>query len=131
MHAELAVTLGGLFNLAFALFHMLFWKLFRWKRELASLNHLNRAVMQVLNLCLTFVFLIFAYLLIVYSGELVATSLGRSLLLLISVFWFLRAVEQVAFFGLKSKVSLLFLLVFLIGALVHLYPLVFITEADV
>ena len=127
MVAESAVMLGGLFNLAFALFHMLFWKVFRWKRTLAGLNRINRAVMQILNLCLTFVFLIFAYLLIVHSGELLLTSLGRSLLMLISVFWFLRAVEQVVFFGLRSKLSVAFLLVFLSGALVHLYPLVFAT----
>ena len=124
MGAESAVILGGFFNLAFALFHVCFWRLFRWKRTLASLNRINRAVMQVLNLCLTFVFLIFGYLLIAHSEELLATGLGRALLGLISVFWLLRALQQVVFFGLKSKLSIAFLMIFLTGGLIHLYPLV-------
>jgi hypothetical protein len=58
--AEQAVWAGGCFHLAFAIFHCGFWKLFGWTRELPKLNRINRGVMQILNLCLTFVFLILA-----------------------------------------------------------------------
>jgi len=50
---------GGIFNLLFAVFHLFFWKLFNWKYELKSISFVNRNIMQVLNLCLAFVFVIF------------------------------------------------------------------------
>jgi len=49
---------GSIYNLLFAIFHILFWKIFR-KTQLNKLDFLNRGIMQVLNLCLTFCFLIF------------------------------------------------------------------------
>ena len=39
--ANLTPTLlvaGGIFNLCFAVFHLCFWRLFRWKEDLASLT---------------------------------------------------------------------------------------------
>ena len=115
MRPETLVVAGGLFSGAFAVFHLLFWKLFRWKTELAKLTALNRAVVQVLNLCLTFVFVVFAYISLVHASELVTSELGRSLLLLIAAFWYLRAVEQIFFFGLRKPLSVVFLVLFLVG----------------
>jgi hypothetical protein len=117
---ELLVLAGGAFNLAFAVFHVFFWKMFRWKTELARLSALNRAVVQVLNLCLTFAFLIFAYLSFFHVGELLSGRLGRSLLLLVAVFWYLRALEQAFFFGVRKPLSIFFLVVFLLGGSLYL-----------
>lgn len=122
MSAEPIVMLGGIFNVAFAVFHVLFWRLLDWKRDLASLSFINRQVMQILNLCLTFAFLIFAYISFFHTAELVGTSLGRALLLLISVFWFLRAAEQAIFFQLKRALSVAFFVAFLVGGLLYAYP---------
>ena len=63
MPAALLVS-AAIFNAAFAAFHLGFWRLFRWRSELAKLTSLNRAIVQVLNLCLTFVFVIFAVILL-------------------------------------------------------------------
>src|SRR3990170_5730304 len=120
MNIESLIIIGGLYNVAFTIFHLLFWKIFKWKKDLASLSIINRGVMQILNLCLTFVFLIFGYISIFHTKELISTSLGVSLLLLISVFWALRAIEQVVFFGLKNKVSLIFFIIFLTGFVIYL-----------
>jgi len=122
MSVESIVMLGGIFNVAFAVFHVLFWRLFDWKRDLASLSFINRQVMQILNLCLTFVFLIFAYISFFHTTELLGTGLGRALLVLISVFWFLRAVEQAIFFQLKRRRSVAFFVAFLVGGLLYGYP---------
>lgn len=119
---ERVLLFGGAYNLAFALFHLCFWRLFNWRQDLASLRFINRQVMQVLNLCLTFAFLIFAYISFFHTAELVGTGLGRSLLLLISVFWLLRSVEQVLFFRLKHWVSAALFVTFLVGALLYGYP---------
>lgn len=123
MNAETLIVSGGLYNLALAVFHLLFWKLFNWKQDLASLTPLNRAVVQILNLCLTFVFLVFAYISFFHANELLRSRLGRSLLALVAIFWFLRAIEQVIFFGLRRKASIAFLMLFLIGTGLYFIPL--------
>ena len=123
MRPESLVIIGGVLTAAFAVFHLLFWKLFRWKTDLASLTSLNRAIVQILNLCLTFIFVAFAYLSLVHSVELLATELGHSLLFLVAVFWYLRALEQVIFFGLRKPRSILFFLIFLVIGSLYAIPL--------
>jgi hypothetical protein len=123
MKTETLIVIGGLYNLALAVFHLLFWKLFNWKQDLATLTPLNRAVVQILNLCLTFVFLVFAYISFFHANELLHSKLGRSLLALITLFWFLRAIEQIIFFGLRRKASIAFLILFLIGTGLYSIPL--------
>ena len=122
MNSETVIIIGGLYNLAFALFHLMFWRLFGWKEDLASLARINRAIMQVINLCLTFVFLVFAYISLFHTTELLSTSLGKTLLVLIFIFWVLRAIEQIVFFGLRKKISVTLLVVLVFGALIYLFP---------
>jgi len=114
------VIAGGVFHAALVVFHLFFWKLFRWKTELAKLTSLNRAVMQVLNLCLTFAFVVFAYLSWVHTDELVSTDMGRALLLLLALFWYSRAAQQIIFFGLRKGLSWAFLAYFLAGGSLYL-----------
>ncbi|MBS1793701.1 MAG: hypothetical protein JSS81_07600 [Acidobacteria bacterium] len=115
--------IGALYNLAFFLFHLLFWKIFGWKTELRTLGPINRGVMQILNLRLMWVFLVFAYVSAFYGHDLVTSGLGRTLLAAIALFWLMRAVEQIVFFGLRSAVSVGLTIVFLIGAALYFYPL--------
>ncbi len=122
MNSYYLLTIAAFYNLAFAIFHAFFWKLFGWREALAPLTPINRLVMQVLNLCLMFVFLVFAYVSAFHTGELLTTSLGRTLLFSIALFWFLRAVEQVIFGGLKAKLSVAFFGIFLVGTLLYLIP---------
>jgi len=129
MSAKSVILAGGIYHVAGAIYHLMFWKLFRWKEDLASLSIINRAVMQILNLCLTFVFLIFAYISIFHAAELLTTRIGKVLLLLIAMFWFLRAIEQIVFFGLKKKRSMALFVVFVMGALIYLYPFIVGFEA--
>jgi hypothetical protein len=100
----------------------MFWRLFRWKEDLASLTRINRAIVQVMNLCLTFVFLAFAYISLFHTTELLSTSLGKTLLFMIFIFWMLRAIEQIVFFGLRKKQSVTLLIIFVFGGLIYLLP---------
>ena len=120
--AETIILIGGIFNLGFAIFHLMFWQLFHWKEDLASLTLINRSVMQILNLCLIFVFLVIAYVSIFFSSALISTSLGKSLLIAFSLFWFLRMIEQIIFFGVKNKVSLVLTMVFFVGSIIYALP---------
>ena len=104
-------------------FQHFFWKLFHWKEDLASLTPINQAVMQILNLCLTFVFLLFGYLSLFHTPELLANGLGRALLMGIAIFWFLRMIEQIIFFGLRNKRSIAFTVIFLFGSLCYIWAL--------
>lgn len=113
--AETLLRIGGIYNLLFVVFHLFFWKLFDWKNDLASLTSINRAVMQVLNLCLTYVFIVFGLLSLLYPDQMAGTELGRALTGSIAVFWFLRALEQIVFFKLKNWISWAFLAAFLVG----------------
>ena len=123
MEPKLLLTFCGIYNLGFAIFHTLFWKVFHWKEDLASLTHVNRAVMQILNLRLTYVFLVMSYVSFVFQPELTGAKLGQALLIAFSIFWFIRAVEQIVFFGLKHKVSNGLTALFFIGGVLHLLPL--------
>ena len=113
---EILLLIGGIYNLLFAVFHLLFWKIFDWKNDLALLTLVNRAIMQVINLCLTFVFIIFGVISLLHPNQMIGTDLGRTLIFLIAIFWFLRAVEQIIFFKMKNWLSWAFFFVFLIGA---------------
>lgn len=122
IEGNLLLTLGGIYSLGFAVFHLFFWKIFHWKEDLASLTYVNRAVMQILNLCLSFIFLVMAYVSFLFPRDLTTTGLGRTLLISFSLFWFLRTIEQILFFGLKHKTSLVLTFIFLIGSALYLLP---------
>lgn len=118
--SRLLLWIGGIYHLGFAVFHLFFWRLFRWQQDLAHLLPVNRAVMQILNFCLIFIFLLFAWISLVHPTELLLTGLGRAVRAGIALFWFLRTIEQVHFFGLRNRVSMIFTLVFLAGGMLYL-----------
>lgn len=116
------MIIGGIFHLGFAVFHLFFWRLFDWKKDLASITFINRAVMQILNLCLSFVFVAVAFISFFYSTELIATKLGQVICVLISIFWLLRTVEQIIFFGLKKRLSVILTILFIAEFIIYLIP---------
>jgi len=135
--SESLIIFGGFFHLGFVVFHLFFWRLFKWKparrseyfsaleggKDLSSLNFINRAVMQILNLCLIFVFLAAGLISIFYAHDLISTSLGKVLIISISVFWFIRLIEQIIFFGLKKKLSVILSALFALGSIVYIVPI--------
>ena len=121
--SETMIQIGGVFAVVFAVFHLFFWKLFHWKTDLAKLTALNRAVMQILNLCLMFVFVIVAYVSLAHTNELLSTRLGRTLLVLIAVCWYFRAALQIVFFGLRTLLSMLLFVTFLAAGTLYALPL--------
>jgi hypothetical protein len=74
----------------------------------------------VLNLCLTFLFFVMTWVCAFHGPDMTATALGHTLLLAFALFWLLRAVEQLLFFGVKRRASVLFTAVFVLGSLLHL-----------
>jgi len=121
---ELLIKLGGIYSIGLIIFHVLFWRLFNWPASLQGLNSVDRATMQVLNISITLIFCIFAYVSFAHTTELLYTPLGNTLLVLISWLWLIRAVLQVVFYKLKHKASVGLTLYFLLGACLYGLPVV-------
>jgi hypothetical protein len=124
MDADIIIKIGGLYNLGFLVFHAMFWKLFKWKKELPKLTRMNGAIVQVMNLCLMFCFLFFGYISLCRTSELIVSSMGRALLLFIALFWLIRAIEQLVFFSHKRRASITMFILFLLGFGFYAYPLI-------
>ncbi len=119
------LTLCGLHSLALAVFHVLFWRIFQWKKQLALLNTANRAIMQILNLRLIYTFLFVAFLCFFYQKALLETDLGHALLIGCSLFWVGRTVEQFIFLRIHHWMVHLLTAVFALGAVLFAWPVVF------
>jgi hypothetical protein len=117
------LILAGVFDLAFAAFHLRFWKVFRWSEELPKLSRANHGITQVFNLCLTYVFLIMAAACLLMPHDLISTRLGRFALGSFALFWALRTVYQPVFFGLKHPLSIGLFAAFIVGTALHAIPL--------
>lgn len=113
------LAVAGLYNLAFAVFHLFFWRLFRWDQELPRLGMANRGIVQVLNLCLTYLFAAMAFILWLFPHEIARTALGHFLLFLLTGFWLMRALLQPMFFGWRHGLSVVLFAIFMLGALIH------------
>ena len=125
MSANTMVFLCGIYSLLFAVFHILFWKLFNWKKEVAHLHFTNGAILQILNLRLIYIFLLMAFICFYFNEELIATTLGRTLLGGFSLFWAGRTLEQFVFFDLRNKYVNLLTFIFLVGTLLFLLPIIY------
>jgi len=66
-----------------------------------------------------------AYISIFNIKDLLDTGIGKTLIISFAVFWLLRSIEQIVFFGLKSKISVIHFILFILGALIYTYPTVF------
>lgn len=124
MKNETLIYIGGIYNILLIIFHLSFWRIFKWEKELKRMNFLNGNVYQILNISLTFVFVIFAYLSFFYNNELISTPLGNITLKLIAFFWFFRALQQIYFFGIKNWISIGFTIFFLVGSIIYIYPVI-------
>ncbi len=121
---EILIIAGGVYTVGLIIFHVFFWKIFKWPKTLESLNGVNRSTMQVLNISITFIFFIFAYISFIHTRELLNTKLGNTLLFLIACLWLFRAVQQVVFYKLKHKVSIGLAVYCLVGAILYGVPVI-------
>ena len=121
--AELLVRLAGVHSLGFAAFHLAFWRLFGWKRELAQLSTANRAILQILNLRVIYVFLGMGVIALAFTSDLIDTRLGVVLLCFMAVFWLGRALEQFVFLRINDWRVHLLTGLFVLGAVLHAVPM--------
>jgi hypothetical protein len=117
------IQVGGVLWVICFVFHVFFWRLFDWKHGLESITKVNKSIIQVLNLCLMLCFLIFAYISLVQTDELLSSSLGTTLIAGMALFGIFRFALHFAFFDLRSFGSKLVLLGALLIGVVYSIPL--------
>lgn len=123
MDPKVFVWLGGVHSLAFAVFHLGFWKLFGWRQTLRTATVADRAILQILNLRLIYVLLGVAVLCFAFTDELLHTGLGRALLLGMSLFWVGRTIEQFVFLRINRPFVHVLTALFVVGAALFAAPL--------
>lgn len=122
--STILLTACGVYSLGFAVFHAYFWRLFRWKDQLYLLHPGNRAIVQILNLRLIYVFVCMAAGCFFYQTELVETRLGHAMLAACSLFWVGRTIEQFIYLRrIYHWVVHLLTALFILGALLFALPL--------
>ena len=114
-----AVGFAGVFDVGFALFHVLFWRVFRWPVSLRPSGAVNAAIAQTLNVMLGYCFA-------VYGGWLIWAGIAAlpphpGLLLAGAGFWLLRAALQPMLFRLRRAISFALTGIFALGAALHLW----------
>jgi hypothetical protein len=117
------LSIAGYYCIVFFAFHLSFWKLFRWKADLQRITPMNQAIMQVLNLRLAYVFLMIGIALLLYQADIIGTGFGKYLLIVMSIFWIMRAIEQIIFFDRSRITSWVFVFIFLIGGGLFIVPI--------
>lgn len=115
---------AGVYSIGFALFHCYFWKLFNWRKDLKNLSTVNKAIIQILNLRLIYVFFGIGIVCFVFPLELLSSKLGNIFLLGISLFWIGRTIEQFIFLKIKSRFVHVLTLLFIVGALLFAAPVI-------
>lgn len=113
---------GSLWSICF-LFHLFFWRLFDWRRELEAMKSVNKGIIQVLNLCLMLCFLIFAYVSFAETNELLSSSLGTAILAGMATFGLVRFGLHFLFFDIRTIGSKLVLIGALAIGIVYAIPL--------
>lgn len=117
------VYLCGIYSVGFAVFHVFFWRLFDWKNDLKKLSVANRAILQISNIRLIYILLLVAFLCFLFPTELTTSSLGKTFLAGMSLFWFGRTIEQFIFLRVNKTFVHVLTILFVIGTILFALPL--------
>ena len=106
-----------LFDVGFAIFHVMFWYLFGWPARLRVSGGINTAITQTLNAMLIYVLGLYAAALLWHAT---ASERAPAMLLLAGAsFWLVRAAAQPVLFRIGRGTSAAFAMAFLAGAGLH------------
>ncbi|MEP7323051.1 MAG: hypothetical protein ABI761_14095 [Saprospiraceae bacterium] len=123
MSNHFIIQIAGFYCIGLSVFHILFWRLFDWKRDLKKVSLANRAILQIANIQLIYFFLLVASICFVFTDELYQTALGKFFMLGMSMFWLVRTIQQFIFLRINHWAVNLLTIVFLFGCLIFALPL--------
>jgi len=119
---KILLIIGGILNLFFSLLHLTLSKALNWNETLSCLTPDNQATVYILNAHLAFTCLVFAYLSLFHRKDLLTTGIGRAVTAAIGLFYVLRAINQVVYYGLSAPGTLFGVVVFLLVSLFYVVP---------
>jgi hypothetical protein len=122
MNLKVFIFIGGFYHLLWVIFHIFWPKIFKWKESLSGLDLINRSLMYIQSIFLMITFLIFSFIAFFHTNEMISTNLGLSLIASFALFWLIRSIVQIYFFGYKDKRSIVLIIMFLFGFVIHLIP---------
>ena len=122
MNDQTIIFLCGVYAIGFAVFHTQFWRLFKWRDELAKLSSINRAIMQILNLRIIYLFVFVAVACFVFPDTLANTTFGNFFLIGMSLFCLGRTIEQFIFVKSNHPMAHLLTYLFIIGSILFAIP---------
>ncbi|MCE9600241.1 MAG: hypothetical protein K8S54_19945 [Spirochaetia bacterium] len=118
------ILAGGVHSVALLIFHIGFWRMLRWKKELKHVSQVNRAVMQILNLRLIYVFAVLAAACFYFRTALADSPIGLAILGAASLFWVGRLIEQFIFLRRGNWMVHTLTVVFFLGGVIFAMPVV-------
>jgi hypothetical protein len=127
INIELLLKCGGIFHFICAVSHLVFPHLFQWKSKLSNLSDENQSQilnsLTLMNSCQLIFWLIFAFIPLFYTEDLIDSPLGKGILTAIVLFWIVRIfVLQPVIIGFKTKISKLQVAFFTIGLILFIIP---------
>lgn len=122
MQNPIPMYICAVHSFGLGIFHLTFWKIFHWKKELATCSVSVRAIVQIANIRLIYLFFLVGVLCLTFPDELTNTPLGRALMIGISLFWLGRTVEQFIFLRYNRLLIHTLTIVFIFGFLAFAYP---------
>jgi hypothetical protein len=117
------IVVVAIYNFAFAIFHLGFWKLFKWEKDLKHLFFANRAIIQIFNVLGIFYFICMGIICLSFGQDLLSTELGHAVLLMNSVFWLIRFILQFVYLRRNHWTLHLLSFVFFCGFILFLIPI--------
>ena len=107
---------GSVINLMLALFHMTFWKMLNWAEELPRLSKDNQGILQTANIMMIFVILYFAVMSFIMARRGKTGFYGKSIIVLIAVFYLIRLAAGYPFFGFNYEELAIWVVCLIIAA---------------
>ena len=106
MNAEILIYIGGSYQLGWAFAHFRFPRQLDWENALATLDDFNRILMLIFSKLLLVFYLVTALICFIFAGELPDTDIGLAVLIFLSLYWLVRALLQVQYFGFRKANTL-------------------------
>lgn len=119
---EKVIIICGIYSFLFGIFHLFFWRFFKWKKDLAKLSQINKGIVQILNIQLIFFFFSMAFICFFFTKEITETRLGKVFFMVNSGFWATRIINQFMFLKINDYRVHLLTFIFFIGFILFLVP---------
>jgi hypothetical protein len=110
----ICLHIAGVICLFYAVSHSLFERMFNWESTLSCLSQFDRAIMLTYHylIIMTIGFMSFVS---VFQAKLILESrIGKSVLVMFSVFYIIRIITELTLFGFSGKQSIVLIVICII-----------------